>query len=208
MKRLNTRQAGKYALTMLSENLLPQLHYHSREHTQDEVVPWTEKLADSEGIHGRELDLLMTAAYFHDTGWIRITQCNPEFYALGSRHEEFGAEIARKVLPDFGYEPGDIIKVCDLILATRVSVSPQNGTEAVLQDADLATLGLGVDIFWKRGTDLRMEMAEFGLPFSDGEWLNIELKLLDTHRYHTESARRYFDQNKQAALESLRRRME
>src|SRR4026209_741867 len=86
-------QARQYAENRLEHELSPGLVYHGVEHTRMEVVPAVEMLADREDIHGESLYLLLTAAWFHDLGYVE--------QAL--YHELTGARTAVRVLPSCGY---------------------------------------------------------------------------------------------------------
>ncbi len=191
-------------MDLLKANLLPQLHYHRAEHTEKEVVYWAQRLAEMEGLRGKERELLITAAYFHDVGWTKVKACTQEEYARRLVHEELGAEMAQEALQQFGFGQKDIDAVRELILATRLDSTPKNLSEKILRDADLSSIGQGVEIFWKRGNDLRHEMSEFGVLVDDESWMQIEYNLLEGLVYFTESARRMFDANKANALASVK----
>ena len=57
-----------------------------------------------------ELQLLETAAYFHDVGFTETYE----------NHEEKSCEIARKVLPIFEYNAFQIEQICLMIIATKI----------------------------------------------------------------------------------------
>ena len=77
-------QARQYALHRLEKELSPNLLYHGRAHTRDDVIPSVEQLARMEGIRGASLYLLRTSAWFHDLGFVE----QPAY------HEMIGARIA------------------------------------------------------------------------------------------------------------------
>jgi len=196
--------ATVYAMQKLQTELLPQLHYHCIEHTRDEVVVWTGRLADLEAVEGNERLILITAAYFHDIGWTQIRGVSDLEYAKRLEHEFIGSQLAREILPQIGFSRSETEAVCELILVTRLAEIPVTLSEKIIRDADLSSIGQGVDQFWKRGNDLRAEMNEFGISIDDNSWNLIELDLLESMTYFTRSARYLFDDKKQAALESVR----
>ena len=102
--------AKAYALRRLTHELPPNRHYHSLQHTRDDVVTAADEFAAGEGISGDDLLCLLTAAYFHDLG--HIEQSNG--------HEAISARIAAEVLPEFGYSPQQIETIQRLIMATKV----------------------------------------------------------------------------------------
>ena len=170
-------QARQYAINRLEHELSPALLYHGIAHTRDEVVPAVERLAAMEGIHGESLYLLLTAAWFHDIGYVE----------QATHHELIGARIAMQVLPAFGYRQSEVEIVRWAILATALPQSPTSLLEEILVDADLDVLGR--EDFIQRNKDLRYELALLGKEFTDEEWYTRQLQFVQEHRYFTASAR-------------------
>lgn len=171
-------QARQYAEDRLERELSPDLLYHSLTHTRDEVVPAAQRLAGLEGIQGVSLKLLLTAAWFHDIGYVESTHF----------HELISARIAAQILPSFGYTARQVEIVRWAILATALPQSPQNLLEQVLTDADLDVLGHDGD-FMPRNRDLRSELANLGRKFTDIEWYTNQVRFMTNHAYFTKSAR-------------------
>jgi uncharacterized protein len=169
--------AREYALQRLERELDPALVYHSIAHTRDEVVPAAERLALMQGFEGEELLLLLTAALYHDLGFVE----------LGHGHEWVSIRIAQENLPEFGYNPGQILLISGMIRATDRSCIPRTHLEALLADADLDILGC--DEYLNRSHDLRMELEQEGQVMSDKRWYLHQLQFLRGHRYWTQSAR-------------------
>jgi len=184
--------AKEYALDRLARELSPALHYHSLAHTRDEVVGAAARLAKEEGVSGEPLTLLLTAAYFHDIGFIY----------LRDGHEQAGTRIAAEALPRFGYSPEQVAAVNRMIMATALPQTPANLLESILADADLDMLGR--DVYWQRHRDLRAEWAAFGQIESDYGWYRIQLAFQSGHQYFTAAARRLRGATKQAIIERLR----
>jgi uncharacterized protein len=185
--------ATKYALSQLKQKLSPELTYHNYAHTRDEVLPAARVLARLSGLSADETRLLEIAAAYHDLGYAD----NP------TEHEQLGAEIAGKVLPEFGFSPEDIRVIQGMILATKLSARPKTLAEAVLVDADLSILGL--ENFYKRSFDLREELAARGQSYTDLEWINVQLKFLERHSYTTQAAQDTLTAGKQNNIARLRR---
>ncbi|MGE5373739.1 MAG: phosphohydrolase [Bacteroidota bacterium] len=192
MNRKMFEQARGYAEKRLEGELPPSLPYHGIVHTREEVVPAAERIAAAEGMHGSPLYLLLTAAWFHDLGFVE--------QAL--YHELIGARLAGQVLPAFGYKKQEVEIVRWAILATALPQAPQNLIDSILADADLATLG-SVN-FKQRNRDLREEFALSGRLYSDEGWYSSQLRFLEHHRYFTCSARHLFDAQKQSNMEYLK----
>ena len=169
--------ADAYALARLARELSPQLTYHSLAHTRDEVLPAAERLADAEGVSGRERELLRTAACFHDLGFV-----------VGPvDHELKGIEIAQTVLPTYGFRPAHCMAISRMILATRIPQVAHTHLEGILADADLDVLGR--EDFWTRQKDLRLERAALGLPVDEVTWYRDQVQFLERHTYWTAAAR-------------------
>ena len=134
----------------MEQDLPATLFYHSLWHTRDEVAERAQWLAVHEGLSQRAEILIVTAAYFHDIGFIRQAQ----------GHEEAGVEIASKILPYFGYSQAQVLTIADIILATRIPQSAAGLLQQVVADADLDVLGR--DDFFVRNEALRAELSCFG----------------------------------------------
>lgn len=192
----NFEQAIRYAKQRLEQELAPHFVYHGIGHTRDEVVPAVETLASMEGITGKSLLLLRTAAWYHDLGYVE----NPV------HHELIGARIALEVLPSFGYSPEDVEVIRWAILATALPQSPTNLLEQILTDADLYVLG--TTDFMKRNDDLRRELAFLGKEFSDEQWYRQQLKFIEGHQYFTASAHALRDAQKSINIRELKQTLE
>lgn len=169
--------AKQYAFQRLEKELSSGLYYHGLRHTVDDVIPATEKFTEGEGIIGEDLDLLLTAAWFHDIGFVEVR----------AGHELVGARIALEILPGFGYDQAQVKVIQGIIMATLIPQSPVTLLEQILADADLDVLGR--DDFMLRNANLRRELAFFGQEFSDIQWFSGQLKFVERHTYFTESAR-------------------
>lgn len=186
--------AWKFALDRLVTRLSPMLYYHSVAHTRDDVVPATERLAEMEGVSGEDRLLLLTAAWYHDIGFIERYEDN----------ESVAVQIARQILPDFGFRLDQIRVIEGVILATRIPQTPHNLLEEIMADADLDNLGR--EDFFERSSLLRNEMAAFGQKLSEQEWCKTQMQFLRSHRYFTPSAVRLRQVVKLRNMETLVRR--
>lgn len=192
----NFERAKQYALHRLEQELSPDLYYHGISHTRDDVVPAAERLAGMEEIRGESLHLLLTAAWFHDLGFVE----------QAPHHELISARIAVEVLPGFGYTDKQVEVVRWAILATAVPQSPTTLLEQILVDADLDVLGR--EDFLSRNRDLRRELASLGKSFTDAEWYASQLKFLEAYTYFTASARKIRDERKQVNISKIKLRLE
>jgi len=188
-------RAQEYARSRLEQELSPNLVYHRFQHTCDEVLPAVETLAGMEGVTGKALNLLCTAAWFHDLGYVE----NVVY------HELISARIAVQVLPSFGFGKAEVEVVRWAILATALPQSPQNPLEEILTDADLGILGS--PSFMPRNADLRCELAFLGRQFTDQEWYSGQLSFMEKHRYFTASARAWRGAQKLQNIAGLKNKL-
>jgi uncharacterized protein len=186
--------AAEWVRGRLEAELSPALTYHCAAHTIDDVVPAAERLADAEGLSVGDRTVLITAAWFHDVGYI----------VQAEGHEDIGIAFAERQLPAMGYRPEDIDAVAGLIRATRLPQQPENHLAGLLADADLDVLGS--DDFFDSNDALRRELAATGRVDGDAAWLDDQIVFLAQHRYHTATARALRDRTKAHNLAELRAR--
>lgn len=191
LPRPDFARAKQHALSRLERELRPDLFYHSLAHTRDDVLPAAERLARTEGVNGEPRVLLLTAAAYHDLG----------FLERRDEHEAASLRIAEEVLPRFGYAPEHVRIVGGLIRATRLPQTPLTPLEEILADADLDVLGR--EDFFARNADLRAEWAVHVRVMSEREWLQNQIDFLEAHRYFTGSARQLREPMKQRFLRTL-----
>jgi uncharacterized protein len=187
--------AAAWVRSRLESQLPDRLTYHRPAHTADDVVPAAGRLADTAGLDAHERLLLITAAWFHDLGFI----------VRAEGHEEIGIAMAARELPALGYAPPDVDVVATLIRATRLPQTPETHLAGLLADADLDVLGR--EDFPERNDALRREMAASGAIHDDLAWLDEQVRFLAGHRYHTVVARELRDEGKARNLARLRARL-
>jgi uncharacterized membrane-anchored protein YitT (DUF2179 family)/predicted metal-dependent HD superfamily phosphohydrolase len=173
---MQVEAAGSFIIGKLEKELPAYLTYHNVGHTQ-KVLKHVLEIAEWEGITGTDLDLLCTAALFHDAGFI-------EKY-MG--HEEVSCRMAGQYLPQFGYTAAEIETVCTLIRATKVPQSPSGKLAEVLCDADLYYLG--TDDYGIISEKLYPEFVREGFAKDKMEWQRQQITFLEAHEYFTKSAR-------------------
>src|SRR3954470_16224371 len=101
-------QAGIYIMNKLRDELPEGLPYHSVQHVEDVYVA-AQSIGTQEHISEYGMKLLLTAAWYHDSGFI----------VGADRHEEFSCRMASNALPEFGYKTGEIERICGMIMATK-----------------------------------------------------------------------------------------
>lgn len=193
--RMDYAKAKSYIVKKLNLELSSDLYYHGFHHTVD-VLNATKKIIEFEGIKGEDAELLKTAALFHDCGFLRQYK----------NHEEVGCNIAREVLPSYGYNMGQIDAVCGMIMATKVPQNPQNHLEEIICDADLDYLGR--DDFEYIAATLYRELKENNLIANEQDWNRLQLKFLTAHKYFTNFGITLREPEKQKHIEYIRKIVE
>jgi len=175
----------------LTTELAPELMYHSFGHTM-EVYKASQRYAEEEKIVGEDLHLLLTAVLFHDSGFI-IQAVN---------HEERSCDVARSILPQFDYTEEEIDRICNMIMATRIPQQPDTHLEEIICDADLDYLGR--NDYTTIADGLYEEMRMNGQIKSEKEWIDLQIRFLEKHQYHTETGRKWRNEGKAKNLYELK----
>ena len=183
--------ACKHIFQKLENELPRHLSYHSVEHIND-VRDAAERIGKAENITDHERLLLLTAACYHDAGFIKGAK----------EHEMESCRIASEALPQFGYSETDIATINGMIMATKIPQSPNNHLEQILADADLDYLGR--DDFFTIGEKLFNELSMFGFINSENEWNKLQERFLTAHHYFTETAIATRQQQKEEHLQTIK----
>ena len=197
------QQAAQYAINLLQRNMLPAFTYHNMDHTLD-VVDACTHLAELEGIDGKNSQLLLIAAYFHDTGWTAIFGMDTDTYnARRILHEEQAVQIVRDILPTYNFTFEEIETITRLIMATKRDHTPADVLEQIIVDADMSPIGQVPSSFLRSNDALRRELEAFGMKVKDTEWYENQKDFLETCCYYTASARELFEQNRLLNMDAI-----
>lgn len=179
-------------LDKLERELPGYLYYHNVKHTVD-VVTEVELIGWAEGLDDEGILLLKTAALFHDAGHT-ITYDGHEFQ---------GTQLAKKVLPGYGYSDSQIATICDIIMATKLPPEPEDIYQKIICDADLDYLGRS-DMIPVSNT-LYKELKEQDKIGTFNDWNKLQLKFISGHSYFTKTARSLREVNKQKQIERIKK---
>ena len=188
-------EAKNFIIEKLKKELPGHLSYHNVAHTED-VYGACKQIALSENIQGEDLELLLTAAAFHDSGFI----------VRAEGHELISCEIARENLPRYGYSAAQMDRVCGMIMATKIPQMPQNHIENVMSDADLDYLGR--DDFSEISNKLFLELVATEKIKDEDAWNRLQVKFFDSHHYFTETSKQNRNKKKQQNLDLVKSKIE
>ena len=186
----------EYVEKLFRENAPPENIYHNLEHTKD-VVAAASEIALAEEIAGEDIEIILIAAWFHDSGCIIVCK----------GHEDISSKYARSFLESINYPEDKIKKVLSVITATKVPQNPKNKLEEVLCDADLHHLG--TKDFDEKGYLLRQEIEKRGDGvFNDEKWLHHSFEFLKGHHFFTSYAKEKYGIQKNINLTKIAKQLE
>ena len=190
----------QYITELFRDELPDGIKYHDADHTLHPtkgVVAVANSIAIAENISENDRELLIAAAYFHDTGYIR------EY----DKNEPIAARMAGRILKLIGYNPSEIEKIQNMILSTDLDREPKTHNEKILCDADLDHLGRE-DFFILDGK-LREGRQARGVDVSDDEkWYKGTLDIIKNHQYYTGSQKKLREKEKQKNIQTLLDKLE
>lgn len=184
-------QVETYVRELLGSQLPATRTFHTVDHTVG-VVRACQTLASHYGFPGPAMEVLLTAAWFHDTGYVRG----------GANHEQESVKIAVRFLQDFNLSPEFYFKIEGLINATKISVGPVGLLEEILCDADLSHLGSTDYETWSLLLKKEFELIT-GKPMTLKAWNKQNIFFFKNHVYYTGYAREHWEPVKQINLSRL-----
>jgi len=185
-------KAEKHVVKLLNEELDNDFVYHNLAHTQ-KVVESAIELAELSELDDSKKELLILAAWFHDTGFTKAID----------NHEEHSAAIATEFLQNQKCSDEIIKVVNELILATEMNYTPKNELEKLIRDADCSHVGSRS--FSDVTQLLRKEWeVAFNKSLTESEWLDENISFLtENHRFSSDLAASLWDKRKSKNLAQL-----
>ena len=194
------KMVDQYIRALFKDELPGGIKYHGANHTLHPargVVAVANRIAISENISEHDRELVIAAAYFHDTGYIR------EY----DKNEPIAARMAGRILKLIGYKPNEIEKIQTMILSTDLAREPKTHAEKILCDADLDHFGR--EDFFKLDGKIREGRRARGIDVSDElKWYKGTLEIITRHKYYTESQKKLREEQKQKNIKRLLNKLE
>lgn len=185
------KKAAWHCRSLLSRFLPTDLYFHNLEHTQ-EVVLACKFIAEASGLPTREIELLLIAAWFHDTGYIVDYQA----------HEKYSEQIALNWLAGSALSRLDKSKVIGCIRATQMPQQPHTLLEEIICDADL--IHLSTEEYERKAALLYEEWkCVRGLNPSPKEWMINNIDFLTNHQYFTGYGQQILEVKKERNISNL-----
>ena len=170
-------EAEDFVCKLLKDKLYDLYFYHDCNHTL-EVVTAVKKLSKEEKLSPLESEMVILAAWFHDTGYIQGSD----------NHENESVDIVSNFLKEKDKSDEYIKKVSSIIKATTYDYIPQTLLEKIIRDADY--FHFTKEDYPVKCNLLRKELEGTNkAKFTDLEWANENLKVLSqNHVYYTDYA--------------------
>lgn len=182
------KEVESYVRELFTKKLGDDVLYHTINHTI-EVAEAVDLIGKDEKISDSDLEILLIAAWFHDTG---------HFHCC-SGHEEQSTIYAKEYLENHFYPAEKIGKILDCIRSTKIPQHPQNKSEEIICDADMCHLG-EINIK-QRGDLLRQELELRGVKvLTDIEWMTHSINFFEQHQFFTDYAKKNYGIQKEKNL--------
>lgn len=190
------QQSQDYVFDLLKDKLSNSYSYHNFSHTEA-VVAAVSELCSQEKIEEEELETLLVAAWFHDTGYTKGFE----------NHEVESVKIATNFLKDKEKSQEYIDKVAALILATDKFYVPKNHLEKIIKDADY--IHLISDKYFSSCELLRIEWERTeNKVFSNLDWSTENIDFLaNKHEFYTDYGRKVWQPLKEVNIHKLKEKI-
>ncbi|KQS34034.1 Pycsar system effector family protein [Dyadobacter sp. Leaf189] len=172
---------------------LSQLCYHNLVHTES-VVANAARIGGHYELNERDLFIVQTAAWYHDTGYVNGETAG---------HEQRGAELAAAFLRSEGIGEEIVEKVQQCILATIWPQNPSDLLEQIVCDADVYHLGTPEFSDWNKLVRKEAEQ-KVGHKIDKAKWRESTIRLFESHRFQTDYCRDLLNKQKEKNLAKLK----
>lgn len=168
---------------LFEANHNPTLLYHNLEHTEKVVARCTE-IAGQYALTPQEKFILLSAAWFHDTGHL---------FDAGCGHEAKSVGIMRKFFELHSIDNTITEQAAACILATAMPQKPTTLLEKIICDADVYNLGTEE---FKQTDPLVKAEVEQTLKTRCPNWDRTTLQFLKKHHFFTDYCNRKLEEGK------------
>lgn len=190
------QESQNFVFDLLKDKLSNSFSYHNFSHTEA-VVEAVLDLCIQEKIESEDLELLLVAAWFHDTGYTEGLE----------NHEAKSVKIATDFLKEKGKNELFIDIVASLIMATDKFYVPKNHLEKIIKDADY--IHLISDKYFSSCELLRIEWERTeNKVFTNLDWSNENIDFLSNkHQFYTDYARKFWQPLKEINIQKLKQKL-
>ena len=168
------------------------LVFHNLNHTKT-VVKRTQEIAGHYNVSEKEMFILFSAAWFHDSGYL---------FSGPENHEEMSCNVMKKFLEEEGIDEEIITEIAGCIMATKAPREPKNLLQQIICDAD--TYHLGTKDFKETNKQMWEEQSlrsdhEDPIAFKDHT-----VAMLEKHQFYTNYCKQLLNKRKGQNLKKLK----
>lgn len=188
---LRIKDLEERVLELVASNMNLNLHFHKTDYIK-RVCNQSELLGRSENISDDELLLLQTAALMLFSG---LSETYDHF-------ENASVDIAKQILPEYGYDEKQIDRICNLILAAKEPFMPRNILEYIMIDAKMEYVGRTDYITQVKL--LYLEKKNAYRELTREKFLKEQVGLISSFNFYTLAAQRLREVTAKKQLENLK----
>ena len=173
-------QAKLDVIDLFKNNYSHKLVFHTLDHTLS-VVHHCEMIGKEEGVTDGDLDAVLVAAWFHDTGYLRQLE----------NHEQASVDLVTRFFEQHTADNSFREIVVSCIRATTRIEKPQSLPEQIILDADVAHLG--DPDFIRISRQLKKERSNCSnCKVSSGDYWEETLLFMQHQKFYTNYARKVY----------------
>ncbi|MFN6944133.1 MAG: Pycsar system effector family protein [Cytophagaceae bacterium] len=189
-------EVNAYVFDLYKNHLSQDFVFHNYQHTL-ETVEACKKLLKGYEVSESDVEILILAAWFHDTGYIHDYK----------KHEQKSFELAENYLKERNYPKEKLARILTLIAATERGKEPENLLSEILVDADLSNVGSTT--FFSKSDLLRAEWENLGIVSCDDvEWEKSQLTFLSSVHFHTQYAQELYGSQLTLNIQEQRQKLQ
>lgn len=168
------QEAEAYITELFQKEIPSTFEYHDLQHTR-EVVHYSRIIGEEEKLSEKEMETLLLAAWFHDSGFAREK--------FNHEHHSF---IEAKEFLQNRIEPERLDIIGETILSTRLPQQPRSKLARILCDADTFHLSLEEE-FVVRSEKLKNEWRNaYNMELDDRTFWDQTAFFINIHEYFTQ----------------------
>ncbi|HEX7365595.1 MAG TPA: Pycsar system effector family protein [Pelobium sp.] len=185
----------QFIFKLFKTELSNYILYHNFAHTH-QTVETVKELAEGSDLTEKEVENLIIAAWFHDSGYARDYE----------NHEEESVKIMKEYFGD-KLDNERFKQIEQLILSTKYGTQQTTKSEEIIHDADY--VNIGKKNFNKRAELLRCEWEKINKKiYNDLEWAQLQLDFLISKQFKTSAAVHKFGERREKNIEQQRKLIE
>jgi HD superfamily phosphodiesterase len=190
------KHVEEYVTGLFEQMHSPTLAFHDIGHTK-KVVKRSKEIGSHYNLTTKEMFVLVTAAWFHDTGYL---------FTEPKNHENVSCEVIKRFMHDHIQDEELIAEIEGCIMATKLPANPKNLLEKIICDAD--TYQLGTKEFKESNKKVMEELRLRNGDVDIERFREDTIRFFKTHEYFTSYAKGLLDGRKAKNLKKIEEKKE